>query len=155
MKLNEAYKNMVFENISFDNWSIPNKKQLEQEYHIEQELKGNEFWEDKTAFLNAVDNASIETITPDEDYDIDYRSHTTSKKELINLIKGYRSYPQYRNEETIENLYNRFRKNLEIDLPIVIQFSDGSYRVFSGNTRMDIAFQLGMNPKVLIVKADV
>jgi hypothetical protein len=40
-----------------------------------------------------------------------------------------------------------------MDLPIVIEFSNGSKRIFSGNTRMDIAFQLGINPKVLLVKS--
>ena len=41
-----------------------------------------------------------------------------------------------------------------MDYPIVIEFSNGSKRVFSGNTRMDIAFQLGINPKVLLIKSN-
>jgi hypothetical protein len=40
-----------------------------------------------------------------------------------------------------------------MDMPIVIEFSNGRQRVFAGNTRMDIAFQLGINPEVLIVKS--
>jgi hypothetical protein len=36
--------------------------------------------------------------------------------------------------------------------PII--FDDGGERfVFSGNTRMDIAFQLGINPKALLINS--
>ena len=42
-----------------------------------------------------------------------------------------------------------------MDYPIVIEDEDGSKRVFSGNTRMDIAFQLGINPKVLLIKGNI
>jgi hypothetical protein len=41
-----------------------------------------------------------------------------------------------------------------MDLPIVIQ-DNGYKRIFSGNTRMDIAFQLGINPKVLLIKGNL
>jgi len=40
-----------------------------------------------------------------------------------------------------------------MDLPIVIEFADGSKRILAGNTRMDVAFQLGINPKVLLVQS--
>jgi hypothetical protein len=46
-----------------------------------------------------------------------------------------------------------------MDYPIVIDddsqqsFSGNTRkRVFSGNTRMDISFQLGINPQVLLIK---
>jgi hypothetical protein len=39
-----------------------------------------------------------------------------------------------------------------MDYPIVIEDENGSRRIFSGNTRMDIAFQKNINPKVLLVK---
>jgi hypothetical protein len=42
-----------------------------------------------------------------------------------------------------------------MDLPIVIEDESGYRRVFSGNTRMDIAFHLGINPKVLIIKGEL
>jgi hypothetical protein len=42
-----------------------------------------------------------------------------------------------------------------MDYPIVIEDEDGYRRVFSGNTRMDIAFQLGINPKVLLIKGEL
>jgi hypothetical protein len=41
-----------------------------------------------------------------------------------------------------------------MDLPIIIEFSDGTRKVFSGNTRLDVAFQLGIEPKVLLIKSE-
>jgi len=137
----------------FSNWRMPSLSQLKQEFKIEQEMKGNEFWENEEDFLNSVKDGKIITITPSEDQSIDYRSGTESYDELLDLIKSYRSYPEFRNEKTLQSIYDGFKNNLPMDLPIVIEFEDGSRRVFSGNTRMDIAFQSGVNPKVLLVKS--
>jgi len=140
------------EAVGFSNWVMPSESSLKQEFKIEQEMKGNEFWEDEEAFLNAVENGKIVTITPSEDQDIDYRSGTTSYEELLDLIQGYRSYPEFRNEKTLKAIYDGFENNQAMDYPIVIEDEDGSRRIFSGNTRMDIAFQKNINPKVLLVK---
>jgi hypothetical protein len=137
----------------FSNWRMPSLSKLKQEFKIEQEMKGNEFWEDEDDFLNAIKNSKITTITPSEDQDIDYRSGTESYEELLDLIQSYRSYPEFRNEKTLKDIYDGFKNNQSMDYPIVIEFEDGSRRVFSGNTRMDIAFQLGINPKILLVKS--
>jgi len=137
----------------FSNWKTPSLSQLKQEFKVEQELKGRHFWKDEEDFLNAVKDGKIVTITPSEDQNINYRSHTDSYEELLDLIKSYRSYPEYRNEKTLKAIYDGFKNNQPMDLPIVIEFSNGNKRIFSGNTRMDIAFQLGINPKVLLVKS--
>ena len=139
----------------FSNWVMPSLSQLKQEFKIEQEMKGNEFWEDEADFLNAVKNGKIVTITPSEDQDIDYRSGTESYEELLDLLKSYRSYPKFRNEKTLKAIYDGFENNQAMDYPIVIEDEDGSRRVFSGNTRMDISFQLVINPKVLLVKGEL
>ena len=139
----------------FSNWKIPSLSQLKQEFKIEQEIKGNEFWENEEEFLNAIKNGKIVTITSSEDQDIDYRSGTESYEELLDLIKSYRSYPEFRNEETLKAIYDGFKNNQSMDYPIVIEDKEGYRRVFSGNTRMDIAFQLGINPKVLLIKGEL
>jgi len=138
--------------IEFSNWQMPSESQLKQEFKIEQEMKDNEFWEDEEAFLNAIKNGKVVTITPSEDQNIDYRSGTESYEELLDLIKGYRSYPKFRNEKTLKAIYDGFKKNQPMDYPIVIEDENKDRRIFSGNTRMDIAFQLGINPKVLLIK---
>ena len=130
---------------------MPSLSQLKQEFKIEQEMKNNKFWKNEEDFLTAVKNGKIVTITPNEDQNIYYRSGTTSYKELLNLIQGYRSYPEFRNEKTLKDIYYGFKNNQTMDYPIVIE-DENNRRVFSGNTRMDIAFQLGINPKVLLIK---
>ena len=146
---------IVKEITQFSNWRMPSLSKLIQEFKIEQEMKGNEFWEDESDFLNAVKNGKIITITPSEDQDMDYRSGTQSYDELLDLIKSCRSYPEFRNEKTLQSIYDGFENNQAMDLPIVIEDEDGYRRIFSGNTRMDIAFQLGINPKVLLVKGEL
>jgi hypothetical protein len=146
---------LLKESIQFTNWKLPSLSQLKQEFKIEQEMKGNEFWDNEADFLNAIKNGEIITITPSEDQDIDYRSGTTSYEELLDLIKSYRSYPEFRNEKTLKSIYDGFKTNQPMDLPIIIKSEDGYKRIFSGNTRMDIAFQLGINPKVLSIKGNL
>jgi hypothetical protein len=158
--LNNPQDKLLLENelnklgiISFSNWVMPSLSQLKQEFKVEQEMKGNEFWENEEDFLNSIKNGKIITITPSENQNIDYRRGTESYDELLDLIKSYRSYPEFRNEKTLKAIYDGFKNNQPMDLPIVIEFEDGAKRVFSGNTRMDVAFQLGINPKVLLVKS--
>jgi hypothetical protein len=145
---------LLRESIQFSNWKMPSLSQLKQEFRIEHEIKDNDFWDSEEDFLNAIKNSKTITITPSEDQSIDYRSGTTSYEELLDLIQSYRSYPKYRNEETLKSIYDGFKTNQSMDLPVVIEFKDGYKRIFSGNTRMDIAFQLGINPKVLLIKSN-
>ena len=146
---------LLKETIGFSNWRVPSLSQLKQEFKIEHELKGNEFWDSEEEFLQAIKNGKITTITPSEDRNIDYRSGTKSYDELLDLIKQYKSYPEYRNEDTLKSIYDGFKKGESMDLPIVIEDENGERRIFSGNTRMDIASQLGINPKVLIIKGEL
>jgi hypothetical protein len=144
----------LLESIAYNAWQMPSLKQLKQEFHVEQVLKRNDFWDDETDFLQAVKAAKVEEITPEKNRRIRYRSNTSSYQSLLSLIKSYRSYPEFRNETTLKKLYTHFKENKELDYPLVVQFADGSRRVFAGNTRMDVAFQLGINPKVLIIQSD-
>ena len=154
-QLKQLIKEEILKALNFSNWKTPSLSQLKQEFKIEQEMKGNEFWEDEADFLNAVKNGKIVTITPSEDQDIDYRSGTTSYEELLDLIQGYRSYPEFRNEKTLKSIYDGFKTNQPMDYPIVIEDENEYRRIFSGNTRMDIAFQLGIDPKVLLIKGEL
>lgn len=147
--------NLLKENIGkFDNWQMPSDQQLKLEFKVEHELKRNSFFNSEQDFLTRVKRAKVEEITPSDDAEIDYRSGTSSKSELLNLIRSYRSYPEFRNEDTIDAIYEGFANGAPMDYPIVLEFSNGARRVFSGNTRMDIAFQMNINPKVLIVQSD-
>ena len=138
--------------MKFTNWKNPSIRQPLREYKIEHEMKGNKFWKDKRDFVNSVKQAKVESITPEGDSAIGYRSRTKDKKQLLGLIKGYRSYPKFRNEDTLNSIYQGYAKNNPMDRPIVVE-SGGRRRVFSGNTRMDAAYHSGVNPEVLVVKA--
>lgn len=102
-------------------------------------------------FHDAVKYSEIRVVDKSLDKKIRNRSRTTSKTQLLNLIKGYASYPKFRNEDTLENMYNGFKNGDVMPMPIVIE-NDGKYEIFSGNTRMDVSFQFGINPKVHWVK---
>ena len=143
---------LLKESIQYTSWVNPSVDSLKKEFKIEHEMKGHDFFDSEEEFLEAALKAQVVTITPSEDARIAYRSRTESKEELLSLIKGYRSYPKYRNEETLENLYTRFQENEPMDMPIVIEFESGQRRIFGGNTRMDIAFQLGISPKVFLIR---
>ena len=142
------------EQMEFDNWKLPSLDQLMLEFKVEHTLKGNDFWNSEDDFLEAIENGKIISISKEDDRNISYRSRTRSKEDLLSLIRGYRSYPQYRNEKTIEKIYEGFAENKPMDLPIVIEFENGKRRIFSGNTRLDIAFQLGITPKVLLIQSE-
>jgi hypothetical protein len=134
------------------NWQKPSETQLKQEFKVEHELKGNTYFGSEDEFMNAIKDAKVEEVTPEMDASISYRSRTDSKEQLVGMSKGYKSWPEFRNEGTIDEIYNGMKSGNKMDMPIVLEFPNGTRRVFSGNTRMDVAFQSGKNPKVLVVK---
>lgn len=149
IKLNE-----IFQKINYSNWMIPNTDSLRQEYEIEYKKhvihQFGKLWNSFHEFQIAIKNAQIKQINKNFDLNIDNRTHTNSFLSLLGMIKSYKSYPKYRNEKTLKNLYNRFKQNKPMDMPIVLNDNE-NYWIMSGNTRMDIAFQLGINPKILII----
>jgi hypothetical protein len=83
---------------------------------------------------------------------IENRSGTRNMKELLSLIKSYRSYPKYRNEKTLADLESKIKGKGEMSVPVVLEFPDGTLRIMGGNTRMDIAFWYAKSVPVLLVK---
>ncbi len=137
--------------LNFSNWIMPSIEDLKREFMVEHEFKGLGYFETEEDFMDACLDSNIEDITHEDDLSIGNRSRTESYEQVISMIKHYASYPQYRNEKTVRDIYNGFENNRPMVCPIV--FDDGGERfVFAGNTRMDIAFQLGINPKVLVVE---
>jgi len=138
------------------NWVRPDDAALRKEYQIEykkhliHELDTDVFPTEQS-FLDAIAKAKVVTVTPAMDSRIANRSNTTSMDSLLNLIKGYRSYPKFRNEKTLKALEKLITSGKPVDMPIVTK--QGSYmRVFAGNTRMDIAFMHKINPKVIMLE---
>jgi len=138
-------------------WIRPTVQNLKQEYHVEVKLKGMNLGpsiKSEDDFISKARMSKLVTITPALDRQIQYRSRTKSKDQLLNLIRGYRSYPEFRNEKTVQQLYDRIGNGDPMTAPIVLKYKTGKMRVLAGNTRMDVAFQLGVNPKVLMLEID-
>jgi hypothetical protein len=111
----------------------------------------DEVFPDEQSFIQAAKQGYVMTVNRAIDDKIEYRSNCNSIQCLISLIKGYRSYPKYRNEDTINDMAKAFDQNKPMKMPIVLQLTDTSFRVMGGNTRMDMAFIKGVNPKVLVI----
>lgn len=132
-------------------WIKPSLENLSQEYQVEVVLKGYHFVDSLESFLAAADKAAVVKVSKDLDSTIEYRSHTKSQDALLRLIKGYRSYPQYRNETTLQTLYDRIGAGLDMTMPIVLKHADGTMRILSGNTRADVAMQLIGSYEALVI----
>ncbi len=144
-------KNILLEVVSYNAWVTPDEDTLRREFKVEHEYKNLNLFDDVEDFLDAIEESSIVSVSRSDDSNIMNRSRTGSFNSLLNLISSYASYPKYRNEDTLKGLYTKMEENKELDFPIVLQFPDGRKKIFSGNTRMDVAFQLGITPKVMLV----
>ena len=150
--LDNKQATVLSENIGFDNWVVPAEATLKREYHVEVVLKGRQnLFTSLDDFLEKVKHASVMSVTDSEDRKISNRSRTKNKEDLIDLVSSYRSWPEFRNEKTVDAIYDGFKNNSPMELPIVVEFGNRRF-VLTGNTRMDIAFHLGIEPKVLLVK---
>jgi hypothetical protein len=144
-------KDILLEVVSYNAWVIPDEDTLRREFKVEHEYKNLNLFDDVEEFLTKVKDGEITPVSKSDDMSIINRSRTGSFDSLLNLISSYASYPKYRNEDTLKDLYTKMEENKELDFPIVLQYPDGRRRIFSGNTRMDVAFQLGITPKVILV----
>lgn len=132
-------------------WTKPTTKDLKQEYHVEVVLKGHRFVDSEAEFLKLAKEGEVVKLSTSVDRKIAYRSRTGSKESLLSLIKSYRSYPEFRNEKTLDNLYDRIGNNKSMTMPLVLRYPNGQMRVLAGNTRLDVAFQLKKTPQVLML----
>lgn len=155
----KSFKNYLNEEkLNYNNWVKPDKASLTHEYKIEYEIKplkqmtGNAF-PTLQSFLDAAKKTGkVVSVSDALDRKIAYRSHTKTKAQIISLIKSYASYPKFRNEKTIDSIFDGFKNNDQMSMPIVLKMPDGSLRIMGGNTRMDIAKQLGVTPKVFQIE---
>lgn len=140
----------------YNNWKMPSKVDIGLEWKLEYVNKHlsdmcDGAFDNVLDFIKAVHAAKVVTVTPAMDRQIHYRSHTQSKEQLVNLLKTYQSWGTFRTMDSVNGLYDALSSGKPMNHPMVLKFSDGSMRVLGGNTRMDVAFQLGINPKVLMI----
>lgn len=73
-----------------------------------------------------------------------------SPEALLDMIKGYRSYPEFCNEQTFQAIIDGIESGAEMKLPIVLN-SNGRLIMFSGNTRTNLSLILTGEAKVKVV----
>jgi hypothetical protein len=155
--IEEVVQKLDEEAKAFNNWVRPKDKDLELEYKIEYEIKPlktmtNNAFPTADSFKKAAKAAKVIKLTSSVDSKIAYRSRTRTKEQILNLIRGYASYPQFRNEKTIDAIYKAFEDNNPMTMPIVLKMPDGSMRIMGGNTRADIAIQMGIVPEAILIE---
>ncbi|MEX0598036.1 MAG: ADP-ribosyltransferase [Candidatus Paceibacterota bacterium] len=137
-----------------ENWSKPKDENIKQEYETEYKNHFKYMFGDIFPTLDswkkAIKKGKVVEITPEMDQRIENRSKTMDKKELHKLIKGYKSYPKHRNEDTLNNLYDRLKNKENLDMPLVFKDKYDNLSIVAGNTRMDAAFHSKINPKVIV-----
>lgn len=148
MKFTELFEMLVESAASFNNWVRPSDQVITREYKVEYELKGlgaryGDPFPTAQDFVAAVRNSKVAQISRSLDRMVGYRSGTRTKESLISLLKSYRSWPEFRNEKTVDAIYDGFENNSPMEMPIILKHK-GNMRIFSGNTRADIAFQLDL-----------
>jgi 8-oxo-dGTP pyrophosphatase MutT (NUDIX family) len=139
-------------------WRKPDEKELRLEYQLEYVNKGlskmtGNRWPTVEDFLNDANSADLTEISPSEDDRMSYRSHTESRSQLVSLLKSYRSWPEFRNMNTVARLYDGLSDGSTLPAPIVLNFG-GKLRILGGNTRADAFRQLypGKSHQALILK---
>ena len=88
-------------------WRRPSESVLKREYKVEIELKGQDHLFDSLGdFLDRVRDGEVVSLSKSMDRNISYRSRTSTREQLLGLIRSYRSYPEFRNEKTVGELYD-------------------------------------------------
>lgn len=149
---------MISSASSFNNWTFPTKEELKKEYDVEYQYhilwEYGPIWSSFDDFVNAAGRGVNYQLSHRDDLQIDNRSHCNTMTELVSLVSTYRSWPKFRNMNTLMDMINRFRNNEPMKMPIILDHH-GNKRIMSGNTKLDIAFMMNVVPQVLVISLDV
>jgi hypothetical protein len=123
-------------------WLKPDDQAIENEYKYEYLNHHTHYgFKNLDHFKDTVNKAEVLHVSPELDKNIGYRSHSQSFDDLHNLIKGYASYPQYRNEKTLKDLSDRIKDGKPVHYPMLLKWPDGKLTIMGGNTRADLSMQ--------------
>lgn len=148
---------MEIETPQFNNWVFPNAATLQADYE-EYKKKEMKKWQARSStmgfrfpifdtlqdFVSALRSAPVITLTKEHDRRVMNRSHTSSIEDLKSLVGGY-NMPR-----DVDRIVQGYQSNAAIPYPIILKGSHGEW-IMAGNTRLDTAFILGLQPKVLYV----
>jgi len=132
-------------------WRNPTDTEIKNEWdweyvrHIQGKNPMWDLWPDFDTFKSAVKRARKVEVSPSIDNRIEYRSKERSIEGLKDLVSGYQ-YPR-----DVDRIIKGYKKGEPVPYPMVLK--KGNYmRVLGGNTRMDVAFILHINPVVLMIE---
>ena len=93
----------VLQEASYSAWRMPDSKNLKQEYNVEYKHhvrdQIGDIWPTYNDFVDDVKKAKKTKVSKSMDRSISNRSRTQSKEQLIRLVKGYASWPEFRNKQ--------------------------------------------------------
>lgn len=140
--------------VSFDNWVMPSEQAIQKEYNVEythhiRDIFGN-LWNTIDDFRTAIHNAEVVELTKEQDLNMYNRSHTSTVHELLRLISRYRSWPEYRNMDSLRDMIMRFRHNRPMTMPIILRKAGRLY-IMSGNTKSDLAGMMNVPLKAIVI----
>ena len=133
---------------TYNAWRALTDKEIRQEYEWEYpkvEPVFGDIFPTADDFVTAAKQGKIVTLTKSRDRQIAYRSHSDDLAELKEMVESYR-FPR-----DVDRIVEGYENNAAIPYPIVLD-KNGSWRIMSGNTRLDTAFILGVTPKILVVE---
>jgi hypothetical protein len=149
------------EKLSYNNWVRYTPESLKSDF-VEYKKKENNKWKNRANrigsrfpifnslehFKEILDKTEIKNLTDSMDRKINNRSRTDSIEDLKGLVSGYVR------PRDVDKIVKGYESGARIPLPIVIEGDKGSW-IMAGNTRLDVAFILGVQPKVLWVKVGI
>lgn len=138
----------------FNNWVVPSNSALEKEYKVEYlhhiVYNFGEMWPNFADFVHAATVGRVITLSEADDRRIGNRSRMDNMFDLVQLVSTYRSWPEFRNMNTLIDMISRFKNNEPMTMPIVLS-KRGDMFLMSGNTKLDIAFMMNVEPKALVI----
>ena len=148
---------MRLESYLNENWVFPDDKTMKadfSEYKKKEDTKwrhrvdsiGARFplFNDFNHFKQSLKNAKVVNLRTSTDMAIQNRSNTSSIESLKSLVGNYKR------PRDVDRIVQGIESGAKMPMPIVIKGSRGMW-IMAGNTRLDTAFILGNQPKVLMV----
>jgi hypothetical protein len=134
----------------FNNWVSPSTDEIKRSYYgesVPNNEGAHEYFDSLGKYTKSLKDARVIKIDKFGDGYIGGRTHANTQRKLFN------KFPDKKQE--IMSLYEKMNNNESVFIPIVVVFESGDRVIVSGNIVMDIAFQLGIEPKVLLVYSDM
>lgn len=130
-------------------WAPASREYLKKEYDIEVRKKGLDHLISEEDFIN---QGMAQKASPIKDaMNLEYRTINPTRESIIDQSKYYASWPEFRNEQTIDNIYQGFNSGSAMDPIIIMNLPDGGRKIIAGNTRLNVAEQLGITPHAITI----